>query len=114
MTSTEILVLVVGLGLGYWLVSLLMSTAKLDGPPTEEVSEPPFNASATEGGKDCYEVLGIFPIASREQVAAAYKLKIGQYHPDKVATMGPEIRHLAQLRSSEINVAYREAMKRFG
>jgi DnaJ-domain-containing protein 1 len=44
--------------------------------------------------------------ASREEVERAYKVKISQYHPDKVAQMGIEIRELAEAKSKEINAAY--------
>jgi DnaJ-domain-containing protein 1 len=34
---------------------------------------------------------------------------MSQYHPDKVATLGPEIRALAEQRAKELNAAYAEA-----
>jgi DnaJ like chaperone protein len=49
--------------------------------------------------------------ASQEQIVAAYKQKIRQYHPDKVAQMGAEIRELAEFKSKQINAAYDYAMK---
>ena len=40
------------------------------------------------------------------EIERAYKVKISQYHPDKVAQMGIEIRELAEAKSKEINAAY--------
>lgn len=56
-------------------------------------------------------VLGVDASADRSAILAAYREKIGQYHPDKVARLGPEIRALAEKKSVEINVAYDAAMK---
>jgi len=55
-------------------------------------------------------VLGVAPDASPETVRAAYQRLIRQYHPDLVAEMGPEIRHVAEERTKELNRAY-EALK---
>ena len=51
-------------------------------------------------------------IEGRGDEARAYKRRISEYHPDKVAQMGEEIRALAERRSKEINAAYDEAMRR--
>ena len=58
-------------------------------------------------------VLGVPATASKDEIVAAYKRKISEYHPDKVTRMGPEIRALADMRSKEINAAYDEALRRF-
>ncbi|HEX8954839.1 MAG TPA: J domain-containing protein [Burkholderiaceae bacterium] len=49
--------------------------------------------------------------ATREEIERAYKIKISQYHPDKVAQLGIEIRELAEAKSKEINAAYDYAMR---
>ena len=52
-----------------------------------------------------------------EQLPAGYEvgmttsLQISEYHPDKVAKMGDEIRAVAERKSKQINVAYTEALK---
>jgi DnaJ-domain-containing protein 1 len=51
-------------------------------------------------------VLDVDAAATRSAITAAYRQKIGQYHPDKVSQMGPEIRALAEKKSKEINAAY--------
>jgi DnaJ like chaperone protein len=58
-------------------------------------------------------VLGVQPSATKDEISAAYKRKISEYHPDKVTRMGKEIRELAEQRSKEINAAYEEALRRF-
>jgi DnaJ-domain-containing protein 1 len=57
-----------------------------------------------------HEVLGVAPNASREEVRAAYQKLIQQYHPDRIADMGPELRELAEHHTKELNAAY-DAMK---
>jgi DnaJ like chaperone protein len=49
-----------------------------------------------------------------EEIQAAYKSLIRQYHPDKVASLGEELRNLAEQKSKAINVAYKEAQETRG
>jgi DnaJ like chaperone protein len=56
-------------------------------------------------------VLGVARSATHAEVAAAYRARISEYHPDKVAKMGAEIRAVAERKSKQINVAYAEALK---
>ena len=58
-----------------------------------------------------HDVLEVSPGASREEVSAAYRRLVQQYHPDKVSALGPELRELAEQRMKEINSAY-ESLKR--
>lgn len=57
-----------------------------------------------------YEILGVEPAASVDEIRVAYKRKISQYHPDKVASLGEEFMDIAQNKSKEINSAYKQAM----
>ena len=57
-----------------------------------------------------YEVLGITPNASVSEIRTAYKRKMSQYHPDKVAGLGPEFNKIAEQKAKEINLAYEQAM----
>lgn len=75
-------------------------------------SDPPH--SAPQGVMPWYVVLDVDRSASRAQITAAYRARISQYHPDKVARMGPEIRALAEKKSAEINAAYDSALKSLG
>jgi curved DNA-binding protein CbpA len=52
-------------------------------------------------------VLGVHRGATREEIKAAYRRAIAQYHPDRVARLGPEFLALANELSKQINQAYR-------
>lgn len=130
MTLTEMLVTVGGLVLGYVIVNRMFFgdddapglSAGDKAKPQAESQPPPHESPPGEReNQQGYEpfgprwatVLGVPANATREEVRAAYKRKISEYHPDKVARLGPEIRELAEQRSKEINAAYDEAMRRF-
>lgn len=51
---------------------------------------------------DAYEVLGVAPSATPEQIKAAYRRLAARHHPDVVG----EDHHAATLRMQQINVAY--------
>jgi len=55
---------------------------------------------------DPYEVLGIRPGATADQIKDAYRIKIKEYHPDQVERLGPELRELAKRKTQEINRAF--------
>ena len=78
------------------------------GPRAESPRPPPLTAMPW------YVVLDVDRGASRAEITAAYRNRISQYHPDKVARMGPEIRALAEKKSAEINTAYETAIKNIG
>ncbi len=59
-----------------------------------------------------YEVLGVDSGASQEEISSAYRKLVQQYHPDRVADLGPELREVAEHRMKEINAAYQELKKR--
>ncbi len=52
-----------------------------------------------------YKVLGVSADASDSEVKAAYRKLALQNHPDKVATLGDEVRKAAEKRLQEINAA---------
>ncbi len=53
-----------------------------------------------------YEILGISYGATQEEITSAYRQMAKQYHPDRVAHLGPEFQSLAEERMKEINAAY--------
>jgi hypothetical protein len=59
-----------------------------------------------------HEVLGLAPDAGTEEIKAAYRRLANQYHPDKVAHLGPEFQELAARRFKEIQQAYARLMGR--
>ena len=95
--------ILLGLAIGYaadagWVGNLFKS---------DTVSVPPPDKSM----KDPYQVLEVDPQASDDDIEAAYRRQIAQYHPDKVAGAAKEIRELADKRASEINSAYDKIQK---
>jgi DnaJ-domain-containing protein 1 len=66
---------------------------------------------ASEGSSDPHEILGITPSASEEEIQAAYKARMNEYHPDKVAHLGEELQKLAHRKALEIQQAYQQLRK---
>lgn len=60
---------------------------------------------------DAYAVLGVPAGASQDEIEQAYRKRMSEYHPDKVATAAPELKALAERRASEINAAYERIQK---
>lgn len=54
---------------------------------------------------EAYKVLGISPNATDAEVKAAYRKLALENHPDKVATLGEDIRKAAEKKFQEINAA---------
>jgi uncharacterized membrane protein YkvA (DUF1232 family) len=57
---------------------------------------------------DPYATLGVPRSASNEAIQAAYRRRMQEYHPDKVAHLGAELQALAHEKSQEIQRAYRQ------
>ena len=89
MSGNEVMVFVVFLLLGYWIVSFFLQRTN----------------------ETWHRVLNINPNASLDEIRAAYQSLISQYHPDEVATLGAEVRALAERKSKEITAAYQEALR---
>lgn len=131
MSFDELVIVIGGLVLGYWLVSFFFGQkpkfarrpepgkeppptggAQRDTPPPqdpppepEQQSEPPRNSAAW------YEVLEISPRASATEIRAAYRSQMSKYHPDKVAALGKELKEVAERKTKEIGEAYKVGMR---
>jgi DnaJ-domain-containing protein 1 len=57
---------------------------------------------------DPHAVLGISRSASADEVQVAYRARMQEYHPDKVAHLGVELQTLAHEKSQQIQHAYRQ------
>ena len=55
---------------------------------------------------DPYAILGISRPADQQEIQAAYRERMREYHPDKVAHLGEDLQKLAHQRSLEIQQAY--------
>ena len=104
-----VMVVLVGLCGGYWLVSKLFP-----GSSSSPTTPGAASAAAPEAPGGWHEVLQVAPTASADEIRAAYRQLISQYHPDKVETLGPDIRDLARRKSQEITVAYERGLKARG
>ncbi len=69
--------------------------------------------SAADSVGSSYDILGLSPGASFEEVKKAYRQLSMKYHPDKVAHLGEEFRNVAEEKMKEINVAYHNLKKKF-
>ncbi len=128
MTALEWIVVVGGLGVGYWAVSSLMSApsgsgGRKSGPDGQRHHADAGNdhwrtrddddraAADTDMRDTWFKTLGVIETAPLDTITQAYKHLIRQYHPDKVANLGPEFRTLAETHSRQINAAYAYARK---
>ncbi|MBI5326005.1 MAG: DnaJ domain-containing protein [Ignavibacteriae bacterium] len=55
---------------------------------------------------EAYLILGLTSKASNDEIKSGYKQKMKEYHPDRVASLGAELRQLAEKKTQEINKAY--------
>jgi len=65
-------------------------------------------AEASESLLDPYEILGIDSSASAEEIQTAYRARMHEYHPDKVAHLGVELQKVAHRKTVEIQQAYEQ------
>ena len=103
------------------LLSLLATVAKADGFVAPEeitalrevtqhlgLSEAELNSMLNLGAttlKEAYAVLEIDETATDEEVRAAYKRMAVKHHPDRVASLGEDVRLAAERKMREINEA---------
>ena len=125
MSPVDIGIIAFGLFAGYWVVSKFFF--KTSDGAAKSSQAGPFSAagSSTSGPTPppspktptppaWHEVLRVSPMASVEEIRTAYRELISQYHPDKVDSLGVEIKELAARKASEITVAYQAGLKARG
>jgi DnaJ domain len=110
MTLTEAAVIAFGLFAGYWVVSKLFFRP----PVVKAAPEQPTAAPAQSDQATWHEILGVAPAATAEEIRDAYRHLVSKYHPDKVESLGQELKDLAEHKTREITAAYREAMRARG
>lgn len=69
------------------------------------------SSSDNKKARTPYEILDLPPNADTDNIKLAYRRMAKVYHPDKVASLAPEFRELAELRMKEINAAYNELLR---
>ena len=115
MNLDEWIVVIVGLFFGYWAVSAYMN--RKESPSSSSSNKQKDSSGKSDGnGKSStddawFNILEVNEGASMDEVTTAYKRKIRQYHPDKVESLGPELKKLAEKKSKEINAAYNTAKR---
>ena len=115
MSLTEILVVMGGLALGYWVVAYLIKDLDRDEKnPLGKEPAAELPGAVVASGPPWHEVLKVPPDAAVEEIGRSYELLMEQYHPDKVATLGEELKVSAERKSKEINAAYQQAMQARG
>ncbi len=103
------------------LLSLLAALAKADGQVAPKeiaalrevtqnlgLSEAELNSMLNLGAttlKEAYAVLEIDETATDDEVRAAYKRMVVKHHPDRVASLGEDVRQAAERKMREINEA---------
>ena len=68
-------------------------------------------AKQSERVFDPYRILGIPESSSQETIRSAYRSRMKEYHPDKVAHLGEELQKLAHRKVLEIQKAYQQLKK---
>lgn len=64
------------------------------------------NSSSNLSKQDPFGILEIAQGSSKEEVTKQYKKLMSQYHPDKVAHLGDDLKKLAQEKTLQIQAAY--------
>lgn len=80
-------------------------------PIARSRSHPPAAKPSPTPLAQAYATLGITSAATPDEVRKTFRERAQQYHPDKVAQLGPEVREVAERKMKEINEAY-ERIKR--
>ena len=93
-------------------IMLLIDLGLFNKKASSESSEndPPSNRPV--GTASPYSILGVSETASMDEVEQAFRRKISEYHPDKVANAAPELKELAEQRAREINTAFEQIQKK--
>lgn len=112
LSKQEIFIVICALFFGFGLVRLLL-TSKDENEASETYGKHPYDFPREAEIEAWHETLEVNPSASLDEIKAAYKKKISQYHPDKVSSLGPEFTPIAEKKTKQINSAYEEAVRKF-
>jgi hypothetical protein len=83
-------------------------------PPNQEKSREQSYANNMESEETTHAAtLGLGGNFTVDELKRRYYERIKEYHPDKVAALGPKLREVAEIESKKINAAYQYFLKRF-
>jgi hypothetical protein len=92
--------------------------AKQEGRKREEQSQQQSNGSADNKriNDERYfaSILGLHPDHTSDDIKNRYRELVMQYHPDRVAHLGPKLREVAEQQMKEINEAYDFFKRKYG
>lgn len=91
-------------------VNLGLTVAELE----QMLSMGSSSSSSVASLENAYRILGVSPSATDAEVKAAYRKMALQHHPDKVATLGEDVRKAAEKKFQEINEAKDQIYKARG
>jgi DnaJ-domain-containing protein 1 len=72
----------------------------------------PAASSRKRGPAKWWKVLGVSPTATPQEIRSAYRARMQESHPDKVAHLSPALRKAADKEAKRINEAYERARER--
>ena len=72
------------------------------------------DSSHTSSHQDAYMILGVRRGDNFDEIRRAYRERMKEYHPDRVAGLGSELRELAERKAKEINMAFEELKRTYG
>lgn len=70
--------------------------------------------AATSSESDPFAVIGVPETANFDEVHAAWRARLAEYHPDRFARAGEKIRQVALAESQRLNAAFRAIARRYG
>jgi hypothetical protein len=86
-----------------------------DNPQVKEFSTGSADLNQTTNVEnENYSILGLAPPCSLDEVKAAYRQCMKEYHPDRFTNEKPEFRQWAEERTKAINAAYERLLEEFG
>jgi DnaJ like chaperone protein len=81
----------------------------LESGPEQEAADPAAGSGSERAEAfDAYAVLGVPRGSSRDAIRHAYRQRMREYHPDKVAHLGEALQKLAHEKAQEIQRAYQQ------
>ena len=110
----KIAILAIAALVGFWVVGAILEQFQKKTPKSGSSSSsgagtrptPEAESSQVDPIEDACRVLQLNRPFTSEELRAAYRQRMSQYHPDKVSSLGPEFRELAESKSKEINRAF--------